>query len=862
PERAKEIKDQLLSSKVDQDSISAIIGELDRSELMRLMTDDLDVSGMRVPADMQQEVRDYLKEREAAKPALFEELSDLLKQVGRRNGWTDEETEAEISSYDGASYDRLTTAIDYYKAEGYVPRSSEPTAEPAAEPEPTAEPKPEAQPKPEFFDPATNFMTVEQNNNAYWEWAKESLKNGTMSPEDLGELISRLGNAIIDSRTAAEAKDSSGNDVRGNLLKSNVLNYLKENPNATREDLEEALYEGSLYNISLDKEFYAWQKLLGYDTWSIIRDAQQSQLNIIATQYYREAKQSQVKDSTVEPVVEEPAAEPTPEPTPEPAPAAEALPENTTPKKASEVKFGDRVFDNTTKSFATVVGIREAANRPNRTIITLRFDDGTERSAIYKNSVVFLVESKPESEKAPEKPAATQPDPTPVDQDPQDAAEQGDSVPAEPGSVVVDDTPEKPTPSKQAATKPKKFDLRGVPEEERAAVIELWDAVESFAKAVARVGNQTFISPERSISERDRQKYGVFPEDVSAEITKSIEEALGVRLVEPTTDAVDSKTGYTKRQPTPGAFTGMVARLVEGKTKKETRDIIKGLPVFWFDTETTGISSFDGDPTNNDAVQVGIVFTENGEVKRRLNIYLNPGIENGVRLGKWSAQNLMRDVLDKDGNPVLDADGKPKTELVTNEWLSKQMSISDAAAKIIEFMGPNPIIGGQNVPFDLQVLNRMLAVARRTDFSIAGTIDSKDLAEALLPKYNKKAGIDGPKKYDKERKDFIPTSSLGFVAEFLGFDLTRWHSADGDAEDSWKLTSSILDRAAAEDPDRTNNLMDERYMAQRYAERMQEFLAAIDPNNPSTAKQHGAVREDGFGEYLDALGLNPVAQVA
>jgi len=146
------------------------------------------------------------------------------------------------------------------------------------------------------------------------------------------------------------------------------------------------------------------------------------------------------------------------------------------------------------------------------------------------------------------------------------------------------------------------------------------------------------LPPKRSISKEDRQKYGVFPEDVSAKITESIERALGVTLVEPTTDAIDPETGYTKRQPTPGAFTGEVARLVEGKTKKETRDIIKSLPVFWFDTETTGISSFDGDPTNNDPVQVGIVFTENGEVKRRLNIYLNPGIEDGVRLGKWSAQ--------------------------------------------------------------------------------------------------------------------------------------------------------------------------------------------------------------------------------
>lgn len=145
--------------------------------------------------------------------------------------------------------------------------------------------------KPEFFDPATNFMTVDQNNNAYWEWAKESLKNGTISSEDRSELIERLRSAVLASRTAAESKDSSGNDVRGNLLKSNVSNYLKENPNAT---LNEALSKSGAYDLGLDREFDAWRKLLGDDTFRTLKDDLENKLVDLSTQYYSEAKGSNV----------------------------------------------------------------------------------------------------------------------------------------------------------------------------------------------------------------------------------------------------------------------------------------------------------------------------------------------------------------------------------------------------------------------------------------------------------------------------------------------------------------------------------------------------------------------------------------
>lgn len=571
-------------------------------------------------------------------------------------------------------------------------------------------------------------------------------------------------------------------------------------------------------------------------------------------------------------VVEEPTTEPEAQAEPEAPvkPAAEELLKNAVEKKASEINVGDRVFDKESQSFATVVGVSQDPDLPNRIRITVRFEDGREGSALYKKSYLLQTYQEPRSEE-PEVSEPEVPDATPVEQDPQDAAEQGDSVPAEPGSVVVEEPavepePEevKPEPKKprkpRGPRKPKKINFDGVPEKEKKYFTDLFNAYERVRRIEEKFGAPKY-TPKYTLGEE--QAPAVEEASVPLRFGPNIGEPLGIAIQPSTTDAINPENGYSVRQPTPGAFTGSVADLVEGKTKSETRDIINGLKVQWFDTETTGISSFDGDPTNNDVVQVGIVTTEKGEVLQRLNIYINPGVEDGVRLGKWSAENLVRDVVDEEGNPVLGEDGKPKIEKVTDEWLSEQMSIAEAVKQIIKFMGPNPIIGGQNVPFDLEVLQRMLdksGIKGIQGFKIAGTIDSKDLAESFLPKYNEADGVDGPKKFDKVQNKFVPTSSLGFVAEFLGFGLTRWHSADGDAEDAWKLTSSILGLAAEKDPEGTDDLMSKAAMAARYNKRMREFLNTIDPSNPSTAKQHGAVTKEGFGEYLDDLGMSKTLQ--
>lgn len=289
------------------------------------------------------------------------------------------------------------------------------------------------------------------------------------------------------------------------------------------------------------------------------------------------------------------------------------------------------------------------------------------------------------------------------------------------------------------------------------------------------------------------------------------------------------------RLPTPGAFTGKFQEILEGADSwSEVADRLQGQTITYFDFETTGISDYDGQDVFNDPVQLGAVQVKDGKIVKRFNMYVNPE----SRLSDWSANNLKRDVLDENGDIVRDENGKPTTTLVTPEWLAQQPSQKEALDAFIEFIGPDALLGGQNVPFDVEILKRM-ADKYNTPLSIAGTIDSKDLA-SLLPKYDPEKGVDGPKAPDRKTGEVRASSSLGPVANFLGFEPANWHSADGDAEDSYNLVSKIIDRAAEENNSNLS-LLDFDAMQERYKERMAEFKQVVSGDNPITEAQEKAL---------------------
>jgi DNA polymerase III epsilon subunit-like protein/predicted DNA-binding transcriptional regulator YafY len=238
------------------------------------------------------------------------------------------------------------------------------------------------------------------------------------------------------------------------------------------------------------------------------------------------------------------------------------------------------------------------------------------------------------------------------------------------------------------------------------------------------------------------------------------------------------------RKPSPGAFTGKMAELLkDAKTWEEAAAIIRKTPIMFFDYESTGLPGPEKGGRNQ-PVQIGGTFVADGEVRAQFSSYMNPEHE----LSDWSAKNLKQ----MDGSPV------------TDEWLTTQPSMKDAHQQFLDFVkehaGDEVILGGQYTPFDLEILQRVLS-ANGLSINIVGTIDSKDLAEGTLPKWNSKTQFGASQVSEKDGKRRA-SNSLGPVAEFLEVKLPDWHRADADAQASWEITDAMLTRAI-NNPDTT-----------------------------------------------------------
>lgn len=231
------------------------------------------------------------------------------------------------------------------------------------------------------------------------------------------------------------------------------------------------------------------------------------------------------------------------------------------------------------------------------------------------------------------------------------------------------------------------------------------------------------------------------------------------------------------RTPTYGPMLGDAEQIFEGISSwDEFRKKYDDQEIVFLDYETTGLvfDTYGRALENGNPVEIGAIKVKNGQVIDRFNVFVNPG----KPLQQWSKDNLR----DADGNPL------------TDEYLQGMESLESGHRKLVEFAGPNAIMGVQNAAYDKNVLEDTLREAG-IDWQAKGWIDLKDMAAMTLPRYSKE-NPDGPFRFDKEQQENVPSNGLADITKYLGVPLGKeHHRADKDAEATAESMRRLIDGA-------------------------------------------------------------------
>lgn len=267
----------------------------------------------------------------------------------------------------------------------------------------------------------------------------------------------------------------------------------------------------------------------------------------------------------------------------------------------------------------------------------------------------------------------------------------------------------------------------------------------------------------------------------------------------------DKKPSFP-RKPTYGPFIGSAEeRFGKAKTWEEFKEIYDDTEINFFDYETTGLvfDEFREPSANGQPVQFGVVRMKGDKEIARLNLFMNPK----EPLGEWSA----RELKDKDGNQL------------TDEWLSKQMSMAEAHRALVEFAGEDAIFGVQNAAFDKDVLEQTLSDAG-IEWRPGGYLDTKDIADMTLPKWSEE-NQDGPFLIDSEGNK-KPSNGLAAITKYLEVELgEKHHTADADAQATGRVMSAIINGAL--ERDWPTNLLDSEKRKNKLQKDNEKFDAEI-----------------------------------
>lgn len=176
-----------------------------------------------------------------------------------------------------------------------------------------------------------------------------------------------------------------------------------------------------------------------------------------------------------------------------------------------------------------------------------------------------------------------------------------------------------------------------------------------------------------------------------------------------------------------------------------------------FDFETTGVDVLDG----NEPWQIAAVKVRNGQIVDRINIFMKP---NRSIKGTYAGNNAK----DPDGNPL------------TDEFFADKPSQEEALKQFLEWAGENPLVIGQNVRFDDEVMRRK-AAELGLNWNPNGVADTMGMAA----------------EFQKDDPDAPKSKKLAELAKWLGVEQLNWHAADDDARVTAEIFQKMIERGIA-----------------------------------------------------------------
>ena len=230
------------------------------------------------------------------------------------------------------------------------------------------------------------------------------------------------------------------------------------------------------------------------------------------------------------------------------------------------------------------------------------------------------------------------------------------------------------------------------------------------------------------------------------------------------------------------------------------------------DARENGYVVFDFETLGNDVqnvldpdapIQAAAVRYVGGKKVEELNIYINPE----KPLGDYYYETDSKGKKTLRPDRMRDAEGNP----ITDEWLATQPSIKDQLQKLVDFFGEDPILVGQNIGFDLNVLQRW-AQKVGINFELKGSIDTLPIAQALQKIERGTVTFpENPKEGDEALSALgnawtwsgtswkAPSNSLNQLAERLGVPVgsSDFHNALFDVEVTDQVLRKLLENLKA-----------------------------------------------------------------